>query len=508
MLDALDALVERARRVEFRERHLVDALRLSDVEVERFGRVDEPDEGRDRHREREGRDVGEAIEQADGGARDAELLLELPERRIARVAVALLEDPARERDLRGIAAEVRRATDEDERGLRPTNDGNHDGRFEHRALLRKGCDATPQTVARVRLRPYAFDVVAIGAAIVAIAIRPSPLWVERAYANGAYPHVDRAIRALTGPLPFCLGDVLFFVALVWLVRYPIVAVRRAARRDRVRAGARAGLRIVAALAFVFVWFLGSWGLGYDRIPLARKIVVHDERTDEDTVAAFADRLVDRLTRDAPAAHRVAFSRARVGDELVPTFETTIARFGDRATFAPPRVKPTVFQRMMEWTATAGFTDPWTHEINVDANATPYEFPAYYAHEWAHVSGFNDEAEANFISVLACTRSHDPLLVYSGWLLVWFNLPPGVKITHRMGRLAYDDIVSIRARVLRHLDVRAARVQRVAYDRYLKSNHVRAGYASYQYFIRWMTGAEFDPSGLPRVRADVDPGPAG
>jgi len=352
----------------------------------------------------------------------------------------------------------------------------------------------------VRLGSYAFDASAIAAALVVALVRLPAGWIERHYSNGAYPVAARVVRTIVEPLPFCLGDVLFVTAIVWLVRYVVVTLRRShGGPSRTRSALEACARVVAVACAIFVWFVLAWGLGYGRIPLADKIVVHDERTNEDTVAAFADDVVDRLSRDAPAAHREPFDRRTLGARLRPTFDAAIARLGDRATFAPPRAKPTMFQPLMEWTATAGFTDPWTHEVNVDAAATPYERPAYYAHEWAHVAGFNDEAEANFISVLACTTSRDPLLIYSGWLLVWFNLPPGARVTHHMGRLAYDDIMAIRKRVLAHVNVRAARVQQVAYDRYLKSNHVKAGYGSYRLFIRWMTGADFDRSGLPRVR---------
>jgi hypothetical protein len=84
-------------------------------------------------------------------------------------------------------------------------------------------------------------------------------------------------------------------------------------------------------------------------------------------------------------------------------------------------------------------------------------------------GFNDEAEANFISVIACTTSHDPLLKYSGWLLVWENLPQDVHLTHAMGKTAYDDIEAIRARYLRNVNKQVESVSRSAYDHYLKSN---------------------------------------
>jgi hypothetical protein len=348
------------------------------------------------------------------------------------------------------------------------------------------------------VRAFVFDIVAIALAVAVHFIQPSPEWIEAHYSNGAYPLIDRVVRAATGPLPFCLGDVLFVSAVVWCVRYVVVALRRASGA-RAEACVRVTLRLGAVACALFVWFVVSWGYGYSRIPLAQKIVVHDERTNEDTVAVFADRVVDELSRYARAAHRERLNDLAAGRRLKPTFEAAIRRFGDAASFAPPRVKPTLFQPLMELSATSGFTDPWTHEINVDAGAFAFERPAYYAHEWAHLAGFTDEAEANFISVLACTNSHDPLLAYAGWLLVWFNLPSGVHVTHRIDRIAYDDIAAIRARVVRQMNRSVQHVQEVAYDKYLKSNHVKAGYDSYRLFIRWMTGADFDASGLPRVR---------
>lgn len=343
-----------------------------------------------------------------------------------------------------------------------------------------------------------FDALAFGAALAVRFVTPSPAWIEAHYANGAYPLIDHTVRAVTGPLPICVGDVLFFAALAWLGRYWFVAVRRP-RSARLRATARAAVRTFAVAAAIFVWFVASWAYNYSRVPLTDKIVVHRDRTDEDSVAAFADRAVDELSRWAPAAHREHLDDATVGLRLTPRFEAAIHRLGDVATFAPPRIKPTVFQEMMQLSATSGFTDPWTHEVNLNARAFPVERPALFAHEWAHIAGFADESEANFISAVTCTSSRDPLLAYSGWILVYFNLPANVRITHRISRLAYRDLVAIHERYVREANRHVAQAQQAAYDRYLKSNHVKAGFASYQLFIRLMTGADFDRDGLPLVR---------
>ena len=360
----------------------------------------------------------------------------------------------------------------------------------------------PHTSSRSARRGIAlFDTIAIVAAVVVQFAQPSGPWIEKHYSTGIYPAIDRFVRALTNPLPFCLGDVLFAIAVVWLARFWIVSILRAPGA-RIRAVGLALVRTFAVACGIYVWFEISWGYNYARIPLAEKVIVHDDRTDEDSVATFADRVTDRLSQLADAAHRERIDGDAFAYRLVPTFEATIRRLGSHDAVAPPRVKPTLFQPMMQLSASNGFTDPWTHEVNLDATASPYERPAIYAHEWAHIAGFADESEANFISVIACTTSRDPLLAYSGWILVWFNLPGDVHVSHRMGRTAYDDIMAIRAHYLKNVNTQVERVQRVAYDRYLKSNHVKAGYASYRLFIRWMTGADFDAAGLPRVRGET------
>jgi hypothetical protein len=253
------------------------------------------------------------------------------------------------------------------------------------------------------------------------------------------------------------------------------------------------------VALVYLWFMISWAFGYARVPLTEKIVVHESRTDEDSVNRLADRVIDELTRDAPPAHAEHLDDAAAAARLQPRFEATIGRLGDVAAFAPPRIKPTLFQPLFRASATTGFTDPWTHEVNLDATLFAVERPAIFAHEWSHLAGFNDESEANFIAVISCTTATDPLLRYSGWLLVWSNLPQNVRPTHRIGRLAYEDLAAIRARYLKNVNRQVEHASRAAYNGYLKSNHVKAGYASYGIFIRWLTGADFDRSGLPVVR---------
>jgi len=363
----------------------------------------------------------------------------------------------------------------------------------------------------VRLAGWLFDVLAIVAALAVKFLTPSPAWIEAHYSNGIYPSIDRAVRAVTGPLPFTLGDALFVVVLMALVSWWVRRVNASLPGKHLRTAGGILLRMLAIAALVFVWFDVSWAFNYSRIPLADKIPVHNERSNEDSVTAFAEHVVDELSRTADGAHRILnsgrvskhpYQESESLETLSVHFNLVIQRLGDRATFAPPRVKPTMFQPLFEASATTGFTDPWTHEVNLDASAFDFERPAIYAHEWAHIAGFADESEANLIAVLACTTSKDPLLEYSGWLLTWFNLPPSIHVKHHVSRQAYNDIKAIVARYRKHVNPGVEKASRNAYDQYLKANHVKAGFASYHLFVRWLTGADFDRDGLPLTKTEV------
>ena len=52
--------------------------------------------------------------------------------------------------------------------------------------------------------------------------------------------------------------------------------------------------------------------------------------------------------------------------------------------------------------------------------TPYNIPFSACHELAHLRGFMQEEEANFIAFLAGTGADSPELSYSSYLLGWIN----------------------------------------------------------------------------------------
>jgi hypothetical protein len=243
----------------------------------------------------------------------------------------------------------------------------------------------------------------------------------------------------------------------------------------------------------------SWAYNYHRVPVKQKMVLHPERATSASIKALADRTVRMLNANVAAAHAEHFTDAQMQRLLEPTFYAVTRRLGDRATFAPTPVKPTIFEPLMRASATFGFTDPWTHEINLSTSLSAIERPAAYAHEWSHLSGFADESEANFIAAISCIASKDPALRYSGWMLVWFNLPSGTRVKQRALPAVIADVRAIVARFRRQTKPAVERMQRAVYERYLQANNVGAGFESYRLFVQLIAAGDFDRDGLPKIK---------
>ena len=57
------------------------------------------------------------------------------------------------------------------------------------------------------------------------------------------------------------------------------------------------------------------------------------------------------------------------------------------------------------------------ETLVVSDLLPFERPIVTAHEWAHLAGYNDEGEANFVGWLSCMRGDEPRQ-YSAWIFLF------------------------------------------------------------------------------------------
>lgn len=353
----------------------------------------------------------------------------------------------------------------------------------------------------IAVRRHAPAVVVIAVAVVLQIAPIAPGWIEHGYANGIYAALATRLVPLANAVPFTVGDVLVGAIGVSFVAAWTMGWRRTGGPP-IRRLAVLGLRTIAALAAIAIWFDIAWALNYRRVPVATRIAFDPARVTRSNVAAFSSKIVADLNATAPFAHARYESETEMERTLVQAFAPVVSRLGDRYDVAVSRPKRTVFNR---WFATAGIGgtwDPFAYETLLNADFLPLERPFALAHEWGHVAGFGDESDANLIAALTTLRSGDPFIRYSGLFWAYGFLPDADRRRLAISPLVRADLIAARQRFLRYYDPHLFALQWFVYDKYLRANRVPAGVVSYSLFVQVLVGTPLDRSGLPLIR----PGP--
>jgi len=333
---------------------------------------------------------------------------------------------------------------------------------------------------------------------------PAP-WVERFYSRGAFARLQPFVTGLSNHVPFSLFDVLLAGAVTLLVVATAQAVARAWRSRRIPALGRFGLNVTAIAATVYLVFLGMWGLNYRREPLSDRLAPNGGKADGAMLVQIGYLAVDQLNQLHDRAHREGFPG---WDQLRPALEASYRRLQARLTPGtnprPGVAKWSVLTYYFERAGVSGMTDPFFLEVLVDRDLLPFERPFVLAHEWSHLAGYADEAEANFVGWLTCVNAGAPAS-YSGWLYLYSEALGALPASERpaliraLGRGPRADLAAVAERA-RRIQPALRSMSWQVYDRYLKANRMEEGIASYDRVLLLVLRTRFVDGWVPVLRS--------
>ena len=334
--------------------------------------------------------------------------------------------------------------------------------------------------------------------------------VERLFSTRIYPSIQRSLTPLTNAVPFAVFDLLTLGAAALL----IVALWRGIARAR---GARSvrpllpTLRHVAvAAAVVYLAFLGLWGFNYRRIPMTERLVLDRAAPGADAVVALGLDAVGRLNALHAEAHRVGWQAPPWDDRaLRAAFEEVQRRLSDAPPAVPGRLKSSVYGQYFRWTSVDGMVNPFALEVLGNPDLLPFERPMVAAHEWAHLAGYANEAEASFVGWLTCVRA-GVASQYSGWLNLYWEVGSELSAENRtrlweaLAEGPRGDVEAMIERVRRGQLPRLRAASWRVYDQYLRANRVEEGIRSYGEVITLVLRARFEDGWTPVRRGAPSP----
>lgn len=324
-----------------------------------------------------------------------------------------------------------------------------------------------------------------------------PLW-GFIYTTRIYPVIGTLLSPISGIFPFAVGDIFIALSITWVILYPIYEIRL--RKKRVFG------RVAEYLLWVYAWFYIAWGLNYSQPNIYYRIGMKPVEVSKAKFKKFAYQYADSLNALSNASlSNASLSNARksispdsivddalknrVRDAVLKEYNKIGYREGINRPFNQhPHAKTMVFTPLSSMAGVTGSMGPFFCEFTLNGDILAHDYPATYAHEFAHFLGVANEGEANFYSYIVCTASADKQVRFSGYYHIFFHVLNNVydilgeKEGERFLKHIRPEIIQ-RARNDRHywLSKRCKALdaaQDFIFELYLRGNHVAEGRKSY------------------------------
>ena len=345
-----------------------------------------------------------------------------------------------------------------------------------------------------------------------------PLW-GFIYTTRIYPIIGSLLSPISGLFPFAVGDIFIALSIVWVFFYPIYEIKwrkQLAKRFFFLAAKRGCYpkkkvvfgRVAEYLLWVYAWFYIAWGLNYSQPNIYCRTGMKPVEVSEAKIREFAYRYADSINylseERRVKSEETAFDaqresqfngmvddglKNRVRDAVLKGYNEIEAKEGINAPFNQhPHAKTMLFTPLSSMSGVTGSMGPFFCEFTLNGDIRPHDYPAIYAHEFAHLLGIANEGEANFYSYIVCTASSDKAVKFSGYYHIFFHVLRNVfdilgekegekflkYIRPEIIQLARSDRKYWISKRCKALDA----AQDFIFDLYLRGNHVAEGRKSY------------------------------
>ena len=328
-----------------------------------------------------------------------------------------------------------------------------------------------------------------------------PLW-GFIYTTRIYPIIGSLLSPISGLFPFAVGDIFIALSIVWVIFYPIYEIKwrkQLAKRFFFLAAKRGCYpkkkvvfgRVAEYLLWVYAWFYIAWGLNYSQPNIYCRTGMKPVEVSEAKFREFAYRYADSINSLSEEFNGMVDDglKNRVRDAVLKGYNEIGAKEGINAPFNQhPHAKTMLFTPLSSMSGVTGSMGPFFCEFTLNGDIRPHDYPAIYAHEYAHLLGIANEGEANFYSYIVCTASSDKAVKFSGYYHIFFHVLRNVfdilgeKEGEKFLKYIRPEIIQLAKSDRNYWLSKRCKVldaaQDFIFDLYLRGNHVAEGRKSY------------------------------
>ncbi len=244
-----------------------------------------------------------------------------------------------------------------------------------------------------------------------------PAAIEKYYGQGLYIYISKFLSFLFGWIPFSVGDVLYALLLILLIKNGYTAIK-----NKKLSLKSTFFKIGAFISVLFFVFHLNWGLNYFRQPIYKTLHFENEKYSVNELADFTEKIIVKI-------NQVQFSITK-NDTIIVENKLQKPEIKEISYFAYQqfqkkypqyihenlKAKHSLYSLPLTYMGFAGYLNPITNEAQVNSLIPKNTYPMIMCHELAHQVGIASESEANFMGYLAATNANDIYFNYSGYLM--------------------------------------------------------------------------------------------
>ncbi len=242
--------------------------------------------------------------------------------------------------------------------------------------------------------------------------------IENYYSGGFYYYFSIFLRSVFGWIPFSLGDILYFIAGIWLlvkiVKYCKLLIKKRFKKEKFFSRLWKPLLI---LIVIYVAFNIFWGLNYNRKGIAWQLHLPEVHYDTSNLLLIQESLLQKVneTKQVLVSNNTVYPDQK---ELFRRAKDCYHHAKEKFPFLQYKsgsVKPSLYGWLGNYLGFTGYYNPFTGEAQVNTTVPKFLLPYIALHEMGHQLGYAKENEANFSGYLAAENSNDTLFLYSAYL---------------------------------------------------------------------------------------------
>jgi len=322
-------------------------------------------------------------------------------------------------------------------------------------------------------------------------LQSHPLHAESWYGGNIYPSVRPILDELHLPIPglfLSIGLVLLILMTCFFIAF---------RKAKIWTALKYVAVLIAVLLTSFYWL---WGFNYSRPDIVDRMGYNEMIPDTSWLFGESENVINRLN-ELRSMESLGYIGSLSREEIIKKNLDVTELNSELEKILPSfkynqKVKTNLhFIRpdgtLLHW-STAGIYWPFTGESNVDSGVHYLKKPVTITHELAHAHGLTSEGDCNFVAYLACVQSDQPLYEYSAHLSYIGYLLRDIlnncgqnrlnEFYDKMDQAVIDDRRSIYEQHDQYSDY-MPELRNKIYDLFLKSQGVKGGIESYNYFVR-------------------------